>query len=250
MSEEKKSFKVSKIKNTSDSKIGHLKVAVFGAAGTTKSRWSLNGSRNAVVVNLDKGLASVENGEEITSIDIDGQGTEIAVGVREAYDYVKENIKEYDLLVFDTYGAYTAALLKHFQENGDEKTWGMDFSSKLFETHKEWLDLPIDKVFIFHEEMIMNDNGVEKYAPAVSGGKFKEALPSYYDLVIRFSSVDETTSIGTCGDKKSIGKNRYLSRMPELEDGEVLFGSNGRIKTFQELRDFLDKKGAKNAKKK
>jgi phage nucleotide-binding protein len=155
----------------------NLKALIFAESG--KGKTYLAGSvKNAVVLDLEKGSASVSN-KNIDVIPVDN-----AKVFKEALEWVKN--QPYDTVVIDSLTRYGemlfVALSKLYPDKRDSlRLWG-DFDTVSRQRLEDILAINKNIIMTMLEEQI-NDGGILRKFPMYKANKFKMMIPSYFDLV-------------------------------------------------------------------
>jgi len=200
----------------------NLKALLFGKSGIGKTY--LAGSvKNALVLDLEKGSASVKN-KDIDVVPINDAGE-----FRKVLEYLKEDT-QYETIVIDSLTRYGemlfVALSKMYPDKKDSmKLWG-DFDTVSRQRLEDILQLNKNIIVTCLEEDIV-DGGTLKKFPMYKANKFKMMIPSYFDFVGHLVVDSEGHRILISEPTEdSIGKNR-------LKD----FGIPNVIKDTEELYD-------------
>ncbi len=200
----------------------NLKALLFGKSGIGKTY--LAGSvKNALVLDLEKGSASVKN-KDIDVVPINDAGE-----FRKVLEYLKEDT-QYETIVIDSLTRYGemlfVALSKMYPDKKDSmKLWG-DFDTVSRQRLEDILQLNKNIIVTCLEEDII-DGGTLKKFPMYKANKFKMMIPSYFDFVGHLVVDSEGHRILISEPTEdSIGKNR-------LKD----FGIPNVIKDTEELYD-------------
>ena len=227
-------MKIKKFKNTQTE---NIKICIYGQSGVQKTRMSLNGLRDAVLLDIEHGLGSVENadGIDVISIDTAGEYKEALLWL-----YESREAEKYKTVVTDSWTQYGEKLFLSCAEIYPDKKdamnlWGL-FDTKSRENHDLMLSLNKNIVSIFLQETIVTEDGYRAKHPLYKAKKFKEMLPARYDFVLHNEKIDKInfkSEFNTGGD--IVSKNRFLSKFQEYDH----FGSDTDIKTVQNLLDKL-----------
>ena len=224
-------------KLTKDEKVKNLKIAVYGNPGLEKSRYSMNGLENCVVMDIDHGLSSVDN-ENISVHNVPTDPEDLMATItsyNELIDYIKSDENQFKVLVIDIMSKYSDILAKLYQEL-DPDGWGLNYSIKIEEKMNELMSLPITVIVLFHESTITDGERLKK-APMLSGNKVRSKIPGYFDVVMRAevsSNEDENgrAILSWKSREDVVAKNRLLGMLPE---GVTHIGGNSELQNVQDL---------------
>jgi hypothetical protein len=228
-------------KLTNEEKTKNVKICIYGNSGTGKSRFAMNGLKRAIVLDIDHGLASVEN-DELSVIDIPtdpDKPTETTKAYKEAIDYIRENKDDYDTVVIDIMTKFSTILAKAAQNVYGDK-WGMEYDLLIRSKLDELLALEMNVIVLYHQETITLENGFVSQTPSITGNKAKQAIPNGFDIIIHtLHSKEEESFIGTFTKSNEYeAKMRFLGM---LEEGSTHIGGNSKYQNVQELLDALTK---------
>jgi len=183
----------------------NLKALLYGRSGVGKTH--LAGSvENAVVLDLEKGSASVKN-KDIDVIPISN-----AKQFKDVLEWVKK--QDYDTIVIDSLTRYGemlfVALSKVYPDKRDSmKLWG-DFDT----ISRQRLEdiLAIDKnIIITALEEEVNDGGYLIKHPMYKANRFKSTIPSYFDFVGHIVIDNEGKRVLISEPTEdAVGKNRLI----------------------------------------
>ena len=218
-------------------KATNIKICIYGQSSAFKTRMALNGLRDAVLLDIEHGLGSVEDADGVDVISISSAGE-----YKEALLWLHESreAEKYKTIVTDSWSEYGEKLFLSCAEIYPEKKDGMNlwglFDTKSRENHNLMLSLNKNIVSIFLQETIVTEDGYRAKHPLYKAKKFKEMLPAKYDFILHNEKIDKTnfkSEFNTGGD--IISKNRFLSKFKEYDH----FGSDTDIKTVQDILDYL-----------
>jgi len=183
----------------------NLKILLYGESGKGKSY--LAGSvENAIVLDLEKGSASVKN-KDIDVIPVDN-----AKVFKEALEWVKN--QPYDTVVIDSITRYGEMLYIALTQVYPDKKDSMLLWNQFDILSRQRLEaiLSINKnIVVTMLEENANDGGSLKKFPMYRANKFKMMIPSYFDLVshIVIDENGERLLISEPTDD-AVGKNRLI----------------------------------------
>jgi len=224
-------------KLTKNKKIENLKICVYGNPGLEKSRYSMNGLKNAIVMDIDHGLSSVDN--EDLSIHVVPTDPTDKMSTMNSYnklmDYLKTDKNKFDTLVIDIFSKYSDILAKVFMDI-DEASWGSMYSSNVEEKLNDLMALPMTVIVLFHEGTT-EDNGRLKKSPMMVGSKVKDKVPGMFDVVLRAEvsqrEEDQGRAILSWTSRDDIvAKNRLLGSLPE---GVTHIGGASELQNIQDM---------------
>ena len=183
----------------------NLKILLYGESGKGKSY--LAGSvENAIVLDLEKGSASVKN-KDIDVIPVDN-----AKVFKEALEWVKN--QPYDTVVIDSITRYGEMLYIALTQVYPDKKDSMLLWNQFDILSRQRLEaiLSINKnIVVTMLEENANDGGSLKKFPMYRANKFKMMIPSYFDLVSHIV-IDENGERLLISEptEDAIGKNRLI----------------------------------------
>jgi len=183
----------------------NLKALIYGNSGVGKTY--LAGSvENAVVLDLEKGSASVKN----KNIDVIPVAN--AKEFKEILEWIK--IQPYETIVIDSLTRYSemlfVALSKLYPDKRDSmKLWG-DFDLVSRQRLEDILSINKNIIITMLEENIVDGGTLKKY-PMYKANKFKSMIPSYFDLVSHIV-IDEEGNRVIINEptNDAVGKNRLI----------------------------------------
>jgi len=183
----------------------NLKILIYGPSGMGKTY--LAGSvDNAVVLDLEKGSASVKNK------DIDVIPISDASEFKKAIEWVKT--QNYKTVVIDSITRYSemlfVALSKIYPDKRDSMKLWSDFDIYSRQRVEDILGINKNIVVTALEEQV-NDGGMLKKHPMYKANKFKMMLPSYFDMVTHLVKDNEGHRFMISEPTEdAIGKNRLV----------------------------------------
>lgn len=214
----------------------NAKIMLYGASGVGKT-YLAGSCKNAIMLDLEKGSASVKN-QDIDIVSI-GDAREF----REAIEWVSK--QKYETIIIDSLTRYSEMLfiaLKSLYPNKKDSMnlWG-EFDTVSRTRIEEILAIQKNIIVVLLEEMINDDNSLKKF-PMYKANKFKQMLPTYFDLVshITVNTEGKRMMVNT-NTYDAIGKNRFTNYgIPDVinEDDELY--------DIQKILDKLNNKGVTN----
>jgi len=183
----------------------NLKILIYSPSGMGKT-YIAGSVDNAVILDLEKGSASVKN-KNIDVIPIND-----ASEFKKAIEWVKT--QKYETVVIDSITRYSemlfVALSKIYPDKRDSMKLWSDFD--IYSRQRVEDILGIDKnIIVTALEEQVNDGGILKKHPMYKANKFKMMLPSYFDMVIHLVKDNEGHRfIISEPTEDAIGKNRLV----------------------------------------
>jgi len=183
----------------------NLKALIYGNSGVGKTY--LAGSvENAVVLDLEKGSASVKN-KNIDVIPIEN-----AKEFKEALGWVKT--QPYETIVIDSLTRYSemlfVALSKLYPDKRDSMKLWSDFDIVSRQRLEDMLAINKNIIVTMLEEQVIDGGSLKKF-PMYKANKFKMMIPSYFDLVSHILIDEEGNRIMINEPTDdAIGKNRLI----------------------------------------
>ena len=185
----------------------NAKILIYGQSGIGKS-YLAGSAENAIMLDLEKGSASVKN-KDIDVIEISD-----AKEFKKAIVWAREQDK-YKTIIIDSLTRYSEMLFLVLKKMYPDKKdglnlWG-DFDVASRSRIEEILSIPKNIIVTLLEEPV-NDGGILRKYPMYKANKFKMMLPSYFDLVSHLVVNDEGKRLMVNEPTNdSIGKNRFSS---------------------------------------
>ncbi len=219
-----------KIEKASNAKGKYVKSIIYGKSAVGKTRFSCNGVKKAVILDLENGLGSTEDIDELDRISVSN-----AYEFAEALDYIEENQDKWDTLIIDSFSQYSdmlyVALLDSYPDQKDSMLlWGtLDKISR--QRLEQIIRLKLNVSLIMLEEQVVLDTGFVASYPMYKAKKFKATLESKMSIIAHSQKdKDGVVSFDLTGSNEAVAKNRFLKELDGLS-----VASDGDIKTFQEL---------------
>jgi hypothetical protein len=230
-------------KLTREERTKHVNICYYGASGTKKSIHSMTGLRNAIVIDIDHGLASVDNDDlSVAKIRVrEGDASVTTDDFNDVIDFLHSDENKFDTVVFDIVTKYSIVLANRCREVfGD--SWGLEYDALIRSKISELLQLEMNTILLFHEDTVALESGYLAKNPTIVGNKAMKALPNNFDIVIHAEPGEadgKEDFIGSWTAKGDVvAKNRFLGMIP---DGVTHIGSESKVKNVQDLLDILTK---------
>ena len=234
-------------KSTERKAVEHINIAIYGESGLGKTTVVTSHLKNAVILDIENGLASMDGSDETLDIvDIHNSGKEKFSATNEdgsEYIYspaevfaltlgaleqqVVDGTFAYKTLVVDSYSMYSQQLFEAVA--GDGKV----YHEAVSKNHERLMRLPCNTIMIFQDSTVKTEDGYMKKTPAVVGSSFKDAIPYKYDVVLHLKKDGDKRVLDEDGTDTTRAKNRFSKKM-----GETKFND---FENLQEALDFLDK---------
>jgi len=178
-------------KATDLAKTSGLKVLLYGRSGVSKTSQAQYTGKTLMI--------SMESGELVLSEakNVDVIRVKTLSEIREAYEYVKSKINEYDTVFIDSLSELGSILVEHLKkdpEYGDMKQsmklW-LRYTEMMLQIAKSFRDLDgINVVLVALEESVKN--GFEEIVmPLIPAKKAQSLLPSLYDEVLYLRATED-----------------------------------------------------------
>ena len=224
------------IEKASNAKSKNIKAIIYGKSATEKTRYACNGIKKGIIIDIENGLASTENIEDLDRINVNS-----AYEFTEALEYVMKNQDKYETLIIDSFSAYGELLFLALSDKFPDKKDGMNKWGTFDEiSRRRFADifaLNMNVILIFLEEQVSLDTGFIASFPSYKAKKFKEGMLASPSIVLHSEKhKDGYITYDIIGSNEAVAKNRFYN---ELKDTTI--ASNGKIKTFQETIDIINK---------
>ena len=165
------------IKNTRTVANDGVKILVYGQAGAGKTSL-IKTLPSPIVLSAEAGLLSIA-GTDIPYIEIHNLEE-----LYEAYDYVKENSRDYSTIVLDSVSEIAEVVLaaEKAKVKDPRQAYGalQDSMNGLIRAFR---DLPMNVYMSAKMEKIQDDTGKIFYGPSAPGTKVSQSLPYFFDEV-------------------------------------------------------------------
>jgi len=221
------------IEKASNAKASNIKMVVYGKPATQKTRFACNGIKKGIILDLEKGLGSTENIEDLDRVAIN-----TAQDFAQAIQYLSENPDKYETVIIDSMTAYGEKLFLALSDIYPEKKDGMnkwgDFDTLSRKRYDQIIDLKMNVIMIFLEDEMVIEGFNASY-PLYKAKKFTAGLlaaPSIAAHAVKDNDGEVIYDI--IGNSEAVAKNRFYN---ELKNKKL--ATNGDIKTFQELIDTI-----------
>ena len=180
-----------KITRTSDTSHQHLKVLVYGAAGSGKTTLCAT-AKDCIIISAESGLLSLRGYDlpviEVTSL----------VEVQEAYKYLTESdeAKSYRWVCIDSLSEIAEVVLAAEKKASKDprKAYG-ELQDRMAQLIRAFRDLPRNVFMTAKAEHIQDESGAMLWMPTMPGKKLPQSLPYFFDEVfaMRVKEVDGET---------------------------------------------------------
>ena len=210
----------------------NVKMLVYGNSSSGKSYFA-SGADNAVVLDLEKGMASSQR-DDIDIIPINN-----AFEFKEAILYASGS--DYDTIIVDSLTKYSemlfVAVKEMYPEARDSMQLWLQFDAAMRARVTEILAIDKHIIFTALAENEVTESGWAQRYPMLKAKKFKQMLTSFFDLVLYLDVNKNKRQIHLRPGSDFVAKNRYENKvkLPDIiEESDELFNAQKIIDKIKE----------------
>ena len=204
-------------KATELAKTSGVKVLLYAASGVGKTT-QFKHTGKTILISLESGELVLSDAENVDVV----RAKNLAE-IREAYEYVRDNISQYDTVGVDSLSELSEAIvaeLKRMPEYSDAKDtfklWGK-YTEIITQIAKSFRDLDGINVVLVALEESVKSGFEEKIMPSIAAKKAQAKLPSLYDEVLYLRVSDDGTREFVCQPTAEIVAKDRSGKLNEVE---------------------------------
>jgi phage nucleotide-binding protein len=210
----------------------NIKMLVYGNSSSGKSYFA-SGADNAVVLDLEKGMASSMR-EDIDIIPVND-----AQEFKQAIEYVAKS--DYDTIIIDSLTKYSemlfVAVKAAYPDPKNAMQMWMAFDAAIRSRVSEILAINKHIIVTALVEDVVTETGWAQRYPMLKAKKFKAMLTSFFDLVLYLNTSESVRRIHLEPGEDYVAKNRLANRvsLPEvISEDDELFNAQKVIDLIKE----------------
>jgi phage nucleotide-binding protein len=207
------------LKTTSSVAATGVKMLVYGQAGAGKTTL-IKTMPNPIILSAEGGLLSI-NDADIPYIEIGNMAD-----LREAYQWLGENSKDFSSIAIDSISEIAETVLNYEKKNAKDprQAYGA-MQEQMTDLIRAFRDIPMHVLMTAKLEKMTDELGRVMYAPSMPGNKIGQQLPYFFDEVLALrieKDVDGNTwrGIKCAGDSSWQAKDRS-GKLDEWEAPDI-----------------------------
>ena len=207
------------LKTTSSVAATGVKMLVYGQAGAGKTTL-IKTMPNPIILSAEGGLLSI-NDADIPYIEIGNMAD-----LREAYQWLGENSKDFSSIAIDSISEIAEVVLNYEKKNAKDprQAYGA-MQEQMTDLIRAFRDIPMHVLMTAKLEKMTDELGRVMYAPSMPGNKIGQQLPYFFDEVLALrieKDVDGNTwrGIKCAGDASWQAKDRS-GKLDEWEAPDI-----------------------------